>query len=161
MTMMLIDANEIHQYIDARYVSTPEACWRILNIKMHDHSHQFNACRFIWQISNKLHWTQMVIWRMQWTMTHAMVWAQLHRAGAWYNVLGFCITFCLEQHHQPIDGVKARDVRRPSLLCESENWGAILPADIADNPKESNILQGYAIIRCCAARDVQGGMCCP
>jgi hypothetical protein len=31
--------NEIANYIDARYVSAPEAMWRLLESKMHDRSH--------------------------------------------------------------------------------------------------------------------------
>ena len=30
--------DEILQYIDARCVSAPESCWRILGFKLHDHS---------------------------------------------------------------------------------------------------------------------------
>jgi hypothetical protein len=37
-TVVLQDVNEIQQYIDARYVSAPEACWRLMGFKMHDHS---------------------------------------------------------------------------------------------------------------------------
>ena len=35
---MLQDESEIKQYINARYVSAPEGCWRLLGFKMHDHS---------------------------------------------------------------------------------------------------------------------------
>ena len=37
-TVMVRDVKEIQQYIDARYISAPEACWRILGFRMHDHS---------------------------------------------------------------------------------------------------------------------------
>ncbi|CAI5722376.1 unnamed protein product [Peronospora effusa] len=36
-TVVVQDVNEIQQYIDARYVSAPESCWRIFGFKMHDH----------------------------------------------------------------------------------------------------------------------------
>ena len=31
--------DEITEYLDARYVTAPEACWRIFNYKLHDKSH--------------------------------------------------------------------------------------------------------------------------
>uniref|UniRef100_A0A7N0UU60 ATP-dependent DNA helicase n=1 Tax=Kalanchoe fedtschenkoi TaxID=63787 RepID=A0A7N0UU60_KALFE len=36
-TAVIENENEIKQYIDARYVSAPEACWRLIGFKMHDH----------------------------------------------------------------------------------------------------------------------------
>ena len=35
----LFNGNEIEQYLSTRYMSAPEAMWRLLEYKMHDKSH--------------------------------------------------------------------------------------------------------------------------
>jgi hypothetical protein len=35
----VLNHNEIESYIDSRYVSAPEAIWRIFEFRMHDQSH--------------------------------------------------------------------------------------------------------------------------
>ncbi|XP_015189382.1 PREDICTED: uncharacterized protein LOC107073306 [Polistes dominula] len=40
--IQITDNNEIDQYINSRYVSAPEAMWRLMEYKMHDRSHKIN-----------------------------------------------------------------------------------------------------------------------
>ena len=39
ITEQVIEHNEVKSFIDSRYVSAPEAMWRLLGFKMHDQSH--------------------------------------------------------------------------------------------------------------------------
>ena len=49
--MMEVNNDEVKQYVDGRYLSATEACWRLFAFKLHSHSH--SVCRLPVHLPNQ------------------------------------------------------------------------------------------------------------